>query len=105
MIHNRQGLTLVLEAGDDLLRVHAELDDLEGDFAPDRLSLYGEIHHAAAALAEHFGEFVRPNTVAGFLRHHRFGTFVGQGQRPTQHAGGAGALGRILRHRRPALST
>jgi len=28
MIHHRQGLSLGLEAGDHLLRVHAQLDDL-----------------------------------------------------------------------------
>ncbi len=38
VVHQRQGLPLGLEAGDDLARVHARLDDLERDLAPDRLA-------------------------------------------------------------------
>ena len=37
VVHQRQGLALGLEAGDDLTGVHARLDDLEGHFAADRL--------------------------------------------------------------------
>ena len=36
MVHQGQGLPLGLEAGDDLPRVHAGLDDLEGHLAADR---------------------------------------------------------------------
>jgi phosphoserine / homoserine phosphotransferase len=35
MIHQRQGLAFGLEPGDDLPGVHAQLDDLRGDFAAD----------------------------------------------------------------------
>ena len=37
MVHHRQRLPLGLEAGDDLPRVHARLDDLQRDPAADRL--------------------------------------------------------------------
>jgi hypothetical protein len=36
----RRRLTLLLEARDDVARVHAELDDLERHLAPDRLALF-----------------------------------------------------------------
>ena len=36
VVHQRQGLPLGLEAGDDLPRVHARLDDLQGHLAADR---------------------------------------------------------------------
>jgi hypothetical protein len=36
VVHERQGLALRLEAGDDLCGVKAGFDDLEGDVAADR---------------------------------------------------------------------
>jgi hypothetical protein len=33
VVHHRQRLALLLEAGDHLARVHAQLDDLERDLA------------------------------------------------------------------------
>ena len=36
VVHQRQGLALGLEPGDDLPGVHARLDDLQGDLAADR---------------------------------------------------------------------
>ena len=50
VVHQRQRLALGLEPGDDLPRVHAQLDDLEGDPAAHRLLLLGHVHHPAAAL-------------------------------------------------------
>ena len=52
MVHHRQRLPLGLEPGDDLLGVHAQLDDLERDAPPHRLGLLGHIDHAAAAFAD-----------------------------------------------------
>ena len=52
MIHQRQRLALGLEAGDDLPRVHAELDDLERDAPPHRPRLLGHEHGAEAAFAD-----------------------------------------------------
>ena len=75
----RQGLALGLEAGDDRLGVHAQLDDLEGDAAAHRCFLLGHINHAAAALADLFQQLVAADEVAGFFRHRR--EAVGQGGR------------------------
>jgi hypothetical protein len=52
MIHHRQRLPLRLEAGDDLLGVHAQLDDLERHAAADGFGLLRHVDHAAAAFAE-----------------------------------------------------
>ena len=67
MVHERQRLALGLEPGDDLLGVHAQLDDLEGDPAADGLLLLGQIDHPAAALADLLEQLVAANLVAGFL--------------------------------------
>ena len=64
VIHQRQRLPLRLEAGDDLGRIHARLDDLEGDGSPDRLLLLGHVNHAEAAFADLLQQLVRPNDAA-----------------------------------------
>ena len=58
MIHHRQRLTLRFEPGDDLLGVHAQLDDLERHATPYWLRLIGHIHHAAATFADPLQKFV-----------------------------------------------
>ena len=68
MVHHRQRLPLGLEAGDDLLGVHAQLDDLERDAAPDRLLLLGHIDHAAAAFADFLEQLVAADDRAEFFR-------------------------------------
>ena len=67
MLHHRQRLPLGLEAGDDRLRVHAELDDLERDAAAHRLLLLGHVHDAAAALADLLQQLVASDAVARLL--------------------------------------
>ena len=67
MVHQRQGLPLSFEAGDDLFGVHAQLDHLERDSAADGLGLLGHIDHPAAAFADLLKEFVATNAVAGFF--------------------------------------
>ena len=67
MIHQGQRLPLGFEAGDDLLGVHAQLDDLERDPAANRFLLLGHINHAAAAFADLLEQFVAADAVAGFL--------------------------------------
>ena len=68
MIHHGQRLPLGLEAGDDLLGVHAQLDDLERDAAAHRLGLLGDIDHAAAAFADLLQQLVAANGLAdGFV--------------------------------------
>ena len=52
VVHQGQRLPLRLEAGEDLARVHAGLDDLDGDQALDRLGLLGQPDGAHAALAD-----------------------------------------------------
>jgi hypothetical protein len=59
MIHERQGLTLGLEPGDYLTRIHARLDDFERHHAVDGLPLLGHEDDAKAALADWFHESVR----------------------------------------------
>jgi hypothetical protein len=44
ILHHRPRLRLRVEAGDDLLGVHAWLDDLENDPAADGLSLLSDEH-------------------------------------------------------------
>ena len=68
MIHHRQRLALRLEARDDLLGVHAKLDDFERDTPPHRLALLGDIHHAATAFADFFHQLVAAERLAhGFV--------------------------------------
>ncbi len=74
MIHHRQRLPLGLEPRHHLLGVHAQLDDLEGHFAADRLLLFGDIDHAAAALPDLLQQLVATERLAhGFVR--RIGQF------------------------------
>ena len=58
VVHHRQGLALGLEPGDDLLRVHAGLDDLQRDPAADGLGLLGHVDGAHAAFADLLQELV-----------------------------------------------
>jgi len=50
------------------LGVHAQLDDLEGNLAADRLLLLSHIDHATAALANLLQKPVAADSVAGFFR-------------------------------------
>ena len=75
----RQRLALGFKAGDDLLGVHAQLDDLERHAAAHRFLLLGHVNHAAAAFADFLEQFVAADAIAGF-----FG-----GQRNYFGAGGA----------------
>ena len=67
MIHERDRLPLGLETGDDVPRVHAELDNLERHAAADRLLLLGHVNDAATTLANFLQEFVALDAVPGFL--------------------------------------
>ena len=72
MIHQRQRLSLGLEARDDLLGVHAELDDFERDAPANRLFLFCHINHAASAFSDLLKQFVATNSVARFFRERNF---------------------------------
>ncbi len=52
MGHDRQRLALGVEAGDDLLGVHAQLDHLERHLATYRFLLLGEVDGSHASLTE-----------------------------------------------------
>ena len=64
MVHQRQRLAFGLEAGDDLLGVHAQLDDLERDATTHWLLLLGHVHHAEGAHADLLEEFEGADFVA-----------------------------------------
>src|SRR5262245_25812787 len=65
VVHQGQGLALGLEAGDDLLRVHPGLDELERHHALDRLGLLSHPHRAHAPFADLLDELVRAEDGAG----------------------------------------
>ena len=67
MVHQGQRLPLGLEAGHDLLGIHAELDDFECHAPPDGLFLLRHVHDATAAFANLLEELVVADAVAGFL--------------------------------------
>ena len=59
VVHHRQGLPLGLEPGDDLLGIHAGLDDLERHPPANRAFLLGHVDGAHAPLAELLEQLVR----------------------------------------------
>ena len=65
-------MPLGLEASDDLLGVHARLDDLEGDFALDGLGLLGHEDGPHAALANLLQELVQISDIARIELQMRF---------------------------------
>ena len=67
MVHEGQRLPLGLEAGDDSLGVHAQLDNLERHSAADGLLLLGHVHRPAAAFPDLLEEFVGTDPVSGLL--------------------------------------
>ena len=52
MVHQRQGLTFRLKAGNHFARVHAGLDDLQRHPPPHRPFLFRQKHHAKAPFAD-----------------------------------------------------
>ena len=68
MVHHGQRLPLGLEPRDDLLGVHAQLDDLERHAPAHRFSLLRHIHHAATTFAHALQQLVAPQSLAhGFV--------------------------------------
>ncbi len=65
MVHQCQGLPLGLETGNDLTRVHAWLENFQGDLAAHGLRLLGHENDAEAALADLFEQLVRTDDRAG----------------------------------------
>jgi hypothetical protein len=67
VIHPRQSLSLGLEAREELPGLHAPLEELEGDPAPERFDLLGEPHLAETSLADLVQEAIGSDPVR-FLR-------------------------------------
>lgn len=68
MIHQRQRLALGLEPGDDLLGVHAQLDDLQRHAPTHRLGLLRHVHHATATFTDFLQQLVAADGLAhGFV--------------------------------------
>jgi hypothetical protein len=65
VVHQRQGLAFGLEPGDDLVGVHARLDDLQRHAASDRVFLLGHEHGAHPTLADLLEQLVGTDTRAG----------------------------------------
>src|SRR5688572_1395941 len=63
--HQRQRLSFFREAGDHLARVHAELDDLEGDEAVNRFALFGQPYGAIASFSELAEQGIPSDQIAG----------------------------------------
>ncbi len=67
VVHQGQRLPFRLEPGDDLARVHARLDDLQGHLAANRVLLLGDEDQAKSPLADLLHEFVGADHGAGAL--------------------------------------
>jgi len=65
VVHQGQRLAFRLEACNDLLGVHAGLDDLQCDAPPHRLLLLGKKHDAKATRADAFDQPVATDAFAG----------------------------------------
>ena len=97
VVHHRQRLPLGLEPGDDLLRVHARLDDLQRDPAADGLLLLGQEDDAHAPLADPLEELVGPDVRARPLEKARPGGAAGgraQSSVPVSRAAANSVAGR-----------
>jgi len=64
VIHHGQGLTFGLEARDNFLGIHLQLDDLEGDASAHRLVLLGNTDGPATSLAQFLQERVAADGLA-----------------------------------------
>src|SRR5438309_9970981 len=67
MVHQRQRLAFGLEAGDDLARIHAGLDDLQSHLAADGVLLFGDKDQSHAAFADLLHQLVGADDRAGTL--------------------------------------
>jgi len=69
MVHERQRLSLGLEARQHVARIHAGFDEFESDLAPHRLGLLGHPHAAHAALADLLEQLVGADARARLFDH------------------------------------
>jgi hypothetical protein len=68
MIHQSQRLAFCLEAPDDGLGIHAQLNDFEGDLAADGFFLLSEVHDTAATFTDDLKYSVPANAFPDFDR-------------------------------------
>jgi len=68
VIHERECLALLLETGDDILRIHPHLDDLQGHAALHWLLLIGDPDGSETTLTDLLSQLVRPDALTAFLR-------------------------------------
>ena len=71
MVHQGKRLAFGLESGDDLPRVHAELDDFERHAAADWLFLLRHVNDSATTFADFLKQFVAPDAIASFFGQRR----------------------------------
>jgi hypothetical protein len=64
MIHERERLAFRFEPGHDALGVHAQLDHLDGNLAPNGFTLLSPVNHAEAPLADLLQKSVSANAIA-----------------------------------------
>ena len=67
VVHQGEGLALGFKAGDDLLRIHARLDDFQGHRSAHRVLLLGDEHEAHAAFTNLLQQLVGADLSAGRL--------------------------------------
>jgi hypothetical protein len=91
VVHQGQSLPLGPEAGDDLLRVQAGLDELDGHQPLDRLGLLGHPDRAHAAFADKLNELVGTDDGAGgFVCRHKVGGIFNRPRRRREEIAGLG---------------
>lgn len=79
MIHHRQGLPFGIEAGDDLLGIQSQFDDLQGHQTAHRFLLLGQVDNPAASGADPADQSVAPDQVARPLLRCASGAFDRRG--------------------------
>src|SRR5437762_2604961 len=67
MVHHRQSLSFRFKAGDDLLRIHTWLDDLQCDTTADWLGLLRDVDNSHSPFADLFQQLVRADQSANLL--------------------------------------
>ena len=92
MVHQGQGLPFGLKAGHHGLRVHAQLDDLEGHLSADRFLLLGHIDDPTTTFPNLLEQLVTADAIARLFRERSLER-AGMGR---QRFGGAGQ-GRLCR--------
>jgi hypothetical protein len=86
MIHESEGLPLILETSDDLPCIHPEFDNFEGDLPAERRRLLSQVNNAAPPFAEFMAKLVRTDLVWSIICQDCGGGFVGKSQCAVQGA-------------------